>query len=1214
MPQVERQQSVLELLENFRGLDSLRELFWTELSYNRVNQSLSRRQWTDRQREALAEDPVLWASAGADGGFHVIYSQFDDEKLLLTKERLVVNKLVQEHPYALFLFSNKDQDLWHFVNVKYDRERAKPDDKRRHLLRRITVGPEERLRTASDRIAMLDVEKIASSTLFEPTPLNIQAEHDKAFDVEAVTKKFFAEFKDRFAGLQADLVAQTGDKVWAHDYALRFLSRLMFLYFVQRKGWLGENAEFVNSFWREYRKSDQPQDTFFDKWLKVLFFEAFNNKFQLRAEYSYFPDEVRTALSKAPYLNGGLFSKDEKLDGRQDFAITDAQFRDIFDFLEGYNFTIAEDTPLDQEVAVDPEMIGKVYESLVNIGTEEDLRGEAGIFYTPRLEIDLMCRLALVDHLSNHLGEEHKPALYEVVFALDEEEKEEADRRLLNQGLWQQMNELVENVKVVDPACGSGSFLVGMMLLLADLRQRAQGQLGTGEGIALDRYRLKEQIIAENLYGVDVMEWAVHVAELRLWLQLVVDAELPFEQRKLQPLLPNLSFKVRQGDSLIQEVAGIDLSHIHGRTQLTPDMKGRLTKLLREKRRYFRNESTLNEGQLKHEERRFFQDLLAAQEKRLRDKLHTLKTRLIDVEVSQKELPAAQELEEEIEQAHDLAAKVTQSQEVPFIWDMAFAEVFEGERRGFDIVVGNPPYVRQEKIADPQQESPTLKQRTAYKDKLVASVDALYPHFAARHGALGKRNDYYVYFYLHGLHLLNPQGSFCFVTSNSWLDVGYGKDLQEFLLRHGHVKMILDNQVKRTFAASDVNTIIVLLAAPDDTSDRGLDKTARFVMFTRPFEDVFHPVIFQEIEESSKHMTKADYRLRVLDQQEMLEAGMQAPEKKAGPIIKVGKYTGDKWGGKYLRAPDIYWKILEKAGDKLVRLGDIAEVRFGIKTGCNEFFYLPSKHFDLQPEGDYYRLIPKHEGLPDDLRIEKEFLRPVIKSPREATTIYSPQDELDTRVFSCTLPRSELNGTGAIAYIRWGETQVSTGHQKQDSGIPWPELQTVSSRPYWYWLQLKEPGDFFCNRFFNDRFFFCYSDDIVEDQTFYAGRFVKRNLPMEFSMGVLNCTIVYLTASLLGRVALGEGVLQYAVYEMQDLVVVNPWSLGTQFIDRMCTIFDSLRLRPIQAVRQEVEQADRLKLDEVVFDSMRLTHGERQAVYEAVIQLVERRLGKAGSV
>ena len=502
MPEVGRQQAVLEILQRLRGpgaLDALRELFWQELNYDRANKPVSD-ELTERQRRPLAEQPILWATAGTDNHFHVIYSRFADEKLLLARERLVINKLVQQHPFALFVFSNAHRDLWHFVNVKYDRDRRKTDDdKKRYLLRRITIGPDERLRTASERIEMLDVAKIA-----EPTPLEIQAVHDEAFDVEAVTTEFFKEFARRFDRLQTDLVAQTGDEAWAHDYALRFLSRLMFLYFVQRKGWLGEDAEFLKSFWSGYRKSGQPRDTFFDKWLKVLFFEAFNNKFQLRAEYSYFPDEIRDALAKAPYLNGGLFRKDEKLDGREDFVITDAQFEEVFDFLERYNFTIAEDTPLDQEVAVDPEMIGKVYESLVNIGTEEDLRGEAGIFYTPRLEIDLMCRLSLVDYLSNHLGEEHKSAFYEAVFALDEEEKEQADRRLLDAGLWADVGELLESVKIVDPACGSGSFLVGMMLLLADLRERAQQQLGTEPSYALPRYDVKKQIIAENLYGVDV--------------------------------------------------------------------------------------------------------------------------------------------------------------------------------------------------------------------------------------------------------------------------------------------------------------------------------------------------------------------------------------------------------------------------------------------------------------------------------------------------------------------------------------------------------------------------------------------------------------------------------------------------------------------------------------------------------------------------------------
>ncbi len=488
MSERQRQEAILELLDDFHGLESLRELFWSKLNYHRVNQPLSRRGWTATQSGVLAEDPVLFASAGDEDAFRVIYCRLDDERLLLTRERTIVSKLLRAYPYVLFIFSNKSQDHCHLVNVKYDPEVE--DAKKRRLFRRITIGPEEHHRTASERILGLDIESIESARLFEPTPLEIQIAHDQAFDVEAVTNKFFEEFKARFEALQRDLKNQTGDSSWAHEYALLFLSRVMFLYFVQRKRWLGNDTEFLRTFWEAYRKNGQPQDTFFSQWLSVLFFEAFNNRFH--GGHRQFPEEIREALSTAPYLNGGLFSKND-LDSRYAFTIGDSQFKDVFDFLEGYNFTIAEDTPLDQEVAVDPEMIGKVYESLVNIGTEVDLRGEAGIFYTPRLEISMMCRLALVDYLANHLGEEHKSALYEAAFALDDEEKAAADDKLLREGLWPQVSELVESVKIVDPACGSGSFLVAMMQLLADLRQRAQEQLGTGEGIALDRYRLKER-------------------------------------------------------------------------------------------------------------------------------------------------------------------------------------------------------------------------------------------------------------------------------------------------------------------------------------------------------------------------------------------------------------------------------------------------------------------------------------------------------------------------------------------------------------------------------------------------------------------------------------------------------------------------------------------------------------------------------------------------
>src|SRR5207249_3850719 len=191
-------------------------------------------------------------------------------------------------------------------------------------------------------------------------------------------------------------------------------------------------------------------------------------------------------------------------DQRYAFTITDIRFEQVFTFLQRYNFTIAEDSPLDQEVAVDPEMIGKVYESLVNVSTEADERGDAGIFYTPRTEIDLMCRLALVDYLSNHLGQQRKDLLYEAVLALEPDEKASADKALAKATLWSDLDVRLREITIIDPACGSGSFLVGMLHILDDLQARAATQLGVAEA-AYDR---KKRLIGQNLYGVDVMEWA----------------------------------------------------------------------------------------------------------------------------------------------------------------------------------------------------------------------------------------------------------------------------------------------------------------------------------------------------------------------------------------------------------------------------------------------------------------------------------------------------------------------------------------------------------------------------------------------------------------------------------------------------------------------------------------------------------------------------------
>jgi hypothetical protein len=1089
---------------------------------------------------------------------------------------------------------------------------------------------------------------------------------NEAFSVEAVTQQFFDDYQCIFEDLRQRLLdalppqqRSAEAKAWAHDYALQLLNRLMFLYFIQRKGWLGDNPHFLRHFWESYKRSGQPRDSFFSQWLRVLFFEAFNNRFH--GGHRHFPEDIRRVLQLAPFLNGGLF-RENQLDIAYAVNPPDEFFEQLFDrfngstpgFLERYNFTIAESTPFDVEVAVDPEMLGKVYESLVNITseglTEKDLRGQTGIFYTPRVEIDLMCRLALVDALSNRLGAEFRPLLYDVVFATDPDEKESADAALTAHNLWSRFNDALRSLTICDPACGSGSFLVGMLLVLDDLQARANQQLGIEE----TPYERRRRIIGNQLYGVDVMDWAVHVAELRLWLQLVVETDLKPDELKSRPLLPNLSFKVRQGDSLVQEIAGINLGLHRQRLEIPAHLKGKLTQLKGKKLHFYQGKEHITEAALKHEELQLFREILLHKIHSLHNEIAMLNREIAHLG-SQTELPGMatapnsrtprareaelharlEEKQADLERFRHALDALRTVQDVPFVWDIAFVEIFEGDSGGFDIVIGNPPYVRQEKIAPPLEREEDYtpdewrRRKAAYKEKLQHSVAAAWPRFfqykpgSDTFRKLDGRSDLYIYFYFHALSLLNPQGSFCFITSNSWLDVGYGAELQEFLLRHSHVKLVLDNEAKRSFARADVNTVIALLAPPDDRSEDGLSKTARFVMFKKPFEEVARAEVFKAIEAVTERQGTPDYRVTARLQRELLEEGLESDADDVGatprgcpqppvvaqptprgraqsgkaqgsaptgkshaPLIKTARYIGNKWGGKYLRAPDIFFTILEKGKGKLVRLGDIAEVRRGFTTGANDFFYLEPTG---KPAPAGYLHVRNGAGWEGEL--EEEFLKPVIKSPRECRSILIKPEDLRYKIFMCHRDKSELKGTAALEYIRWGETQR------------YHERPSCKGRPRWWDVGMRPKAKVNVNYLVDEvmRFF------VKEDGFFVSDNFQEVHSPADlfWQVGVsTNSSVFQLFANLVGRANFGGGLMKIQTYEVAALLTVNP------------TLLDSVSCKKalLNADRLDLQAPDRRALDEVVFDVLGLTAGEREAVYEAVVNLVRARLEKAQSV
>jgi hypothetical protein len=416
--------------------------------------------------------------------------------------------------------------------------------------------------------------------------------------------------------------------------------------------------------------------------------------------------------------------------------------------------------------------------------------------------------------------------------------------------------------------------------------------------------------------------------------------------------------------------------------------------------------------------------------------------------------------------------------------------------------------------------------------------------------------------------------------------VGYGKDLQEFLLKHSHIKMVLDNQAKRSFAQADVNTVIALFSSPDDHRDSALDKTARFVMFKVPFEHILSPIIFDEIEAANDRKSTPEYHISPVSQNVLLEGGWEWPEeadeeakKRFGFALKGSKYGGNKWGGKYLRSPDIYWTIMEKGKDKLVRLGDIAEVRFGIKTGVNEFFYLD-------------------EAKIREWGIESEFLRPVLRRPKECKGILINPNELQYKVFLIDKPKGEMKRTAALKYIDYGESQ---GYHL---------LPTCASRTLWYSLGEPRPTQIAAKMTTKYRHYFpvCRSGILV-DHRFYEIRPTKGSV--QGLAASLNAPIVPLWLESTGRAyGGGGGPLDIMVYELKQALLINP-----ELLDEDTNFWsEKILKRPVLHVWKESELSDRRAFDEVFFDLLGLTQGEREGVYEALINLVKGRLEKAKSL
>lgn len=649
---------------------------------------------------------------------------------------------------ALVAFFTEEVDDWRFSLVRMDYVLDEEKQKVRKELtpaRRYSflVGHTEGTHTA--RRQWLPV-------LQTPDEISL-AELEAAFNIETVTKEFFEKYKTLYLRLKEALDNHVGKDsvtkaefdqkgILTADFAKRLLGQIVFLYFLQKKGWLGVEKgkawgtgpkDFMQ---RLYRLGDYTN--FFNEVLEHLFYDALATERQTQ-DHFYAPLNC-----KIPFLNGGLF---EPFQGYAwddtDILLDNRIFEEIFSVFDLYNFTVREDEPLDKEVAVDPEMLGKVFENLI----PENERKGSGTFYTPREIVHYMCQESLINYLdmtlnvrSNIVEQEGQQVLLGIAdekVLYREEYKEVVPRKdieaFIHDGDSAQEHDttagqkhtkagykgdykfrvplsirdhagVIDNalaeVKVCDPAIGSGAFPLGTMNEIVRARGALNAYLGE-EGRS--SYDFKRHAIQTTIYGADIESSAVDIAKLRLWLSLVVDED---DFGSIKPL-PNLDYKIVTGNSLL----GFPFS--------TEARAKKLRELTPLKEEYFDSYSPSRKAELQ--------------------------TRINSIIQSEYDAPVT---------ARSLGYKV----DFDFRW--SFFEVFD-QNNGFDIVIGNPPYVDSEVMV---KENPVNR-------KIIAS------QFSSAKGNW----DLYIPFWELSFKLLGPSGTATLITPNKWLAISYGAALRRFL-------------------------------------------------------------------------------------------------------------------------------------------------------------------------------------------------------------------------------------------------------------------------------------------------------------------------------------------------------------------------------------------------------------------------------------------------
>ena len=574
----------------------------------------------------------------------------------------------------------------------------------------------------------------------------------EAFSVDALSKEFFDEYHRHYDIIINELKRQGFEGATIHDYVKKMMGRIVFLHFLQKKGWLNGNLAFL----RDLFFFSPHQGDFLEQVLEPLFFGIFNTE-KVNREQLFKTKGWDMGLledwKELPYLNGGLFERDAV--DEQNITLPASLFEDLFTFMASYNFTVDENDPDDAEVGVDPEMLGKIFESLL-----EDNKAK-GAFYTPKEIVRYMCKESLIAYLATQIDKSQSERKEQKENS-DSSDGSNCDKKIRQfiethdfptelESYRDVIDTALREVKICDPAIGSGAFPMGLLNELWRCREAVEE--------TSSRVELKKEIIENNIYGVDIEKGAIDIARLRFWLSIVVDAEAPAP-------LPNFDYKFMQGNSLLASFEGFDLSRISSR---------------------------LRGGQSKS-----MQLVLGIDSHTSRQNLQRLLREYFSVTDHKKKSSMRQAINEEVktlirESIGGTPASLAKLEKMNcsanqdfFLWHTWFKDIFD--KGGFDIVIGNPPYINVENLDE--------------KTKAF-----LFTHYSTCQG----RTDIYIGFIEKAIALMNNNGLTSFIIPYSYTNQNYGELSRRMLAERHSIDEIVDTSNYYVFDNAVVKNIIIRL-------------------------------------------------------------------------------------------------------------------------------------------------------------------------------------------------------------------------------------------------------------------------------------------------------------------------------------------------------------------------------------------------------------------